>query len=54
VTRAADPPAMATAMAAAVTAGYLARRAGRIPKRFWAQASSPARTTMRPAEEPGH
>jgi thiazole synthase len=43
VTRAADPPAMAAAMAAAVTAGYLARRAGRIPKRFWAQASSPAR-----------
>jgi thiazole synthase len=43
VTRAADPPAMAAAMAAAVSAGYLARRAGRIPKRFWAQASSPAR-----------
>src|SRR5574337_981786 len=42
VTRAADPPAMAAAMAAAVTAGRLARRAGRIPKRFWAQASSPA------------
>jgi thiazole synthase len=41
VTRAGDPPAMAAAMAAAVTAGYLARRAGRIPKRFWAQASSP-------------
>jgi len=29
-------------MAAAVNAGYLARQAGRIPKRFWAQASSPA------------
>lgn len=42
VTRAADPPAMAAAMAAAVTAGYLACHAGRIPKRFWAQASSPA------------
>jgi thiazole synthase len=42
VTRAADPPAMATAMAAAVTAGHLARRAGRIPKRFWAHASSPS------------
>ncbi len=41
VTRAADPPAMAAAMAAAVTAGELARNAGRIPKRFWAQASSP-------------
>jgi thiazole synthase len=42
VTRAADPPAMAAAMAAAVRAGHLARQAGRIPKRFWAQASSPA------------
>ena len=42
VTRAADPPVMAAAMAAAVTAGYLARQAGRIPKRFWAQASSPS------------
>jgi thiazole synthase len=42
VTRAADPPVMATAMASAVTAGHLARLAGRIPKRFWAQASSPA------------
>ena len=42
VTRAtADPPAMAAAMAAAVTAGYLARRAGRIPKRFWAQRRAP-------------
>jgi thiazole synthase len=38
VTRAADP----AAMAAAVRAGHLARQAGRIPKRFWAQASSPA------------
>src|SRR5258707_972338 len=43
VTRAADPPTMAAAMAPAVTAGHLARRAGRIPKRFWAQASSPDR-----------
>jgi thiazole synthase len=43
VTRAADPPMMAAAMAAAVTAGYLARQAGRIPKRFWAHASSPSR-----------
>nr|WP_262982582.1 thiazole synthase [Rhodococcus sp. MTM3W5.2] len=41
VTRAKDPALMASAMASAVTAGYLARRAGRIPKRFWAQASSP-------------
>ncbi len=42
VTRAADPAVMAAAMAAAVRGGYLARQAGRIPKRFWAQASSPA------------
>ena len=42
VTRAIDPRAMAAAMAAAVTAGHFARQAGRIPKRFWAQASSPA------------
>ncbi|TKV62301.1 thiazole synthase [Nakamurella flava] len=42
VTRAADPPTMAAAMAAAVRAGALARQAGRIPRRFWAEASSPA------------
>ncbi|WP_109529032.1 MULTISPECIES: thiazole synthase [Nocardia] len=42
VTRAKEPAMMAAAMASAVRAGYLARRAGRIPKRFWAQASSPA------------
>jgi thiazole synthase len=41
VTRAQDPAAMAAAMAYAVEAGRLARRAGRIPKRFHAQASSP-------------
>jgi thiazole synthase len=41
VTRARHPALMAAAMADAVRAGYLARRAGRIPKRFWAQASSP-------------
>jgi thiazole synthase len=41
VTRAHDPVTMATAMARAVEAGRLARRAGRIPKRFHAQASSP-------------
>src|SRR4030088_230239 len=43
VTRAADPPAMAAAMAAGVTAGCLARRAGRSPEPVWAQASSPDR-----------
>lgn len=42
VTRADDPEAMAAAMRHAVVAGRLARRAGRIPRRFWAQASSPA------------
>src|SRR3954465_5211113 len=41
VTRAQDPVAMAVAMPRAVEAGRLARRAGRIPKRFHAQASSP-------------
>lgn len=43
VTRADDPELMATAMSHAVIAGYAARRAGRIPQRFWAQASSPRR-----------
>jgi thiazole synthase len=41
VTRAQDPARMAAAMAAAVTAGRLARLAGRIPRRDHAQASSP-------------
>ncbi|WP_070379387.1 thiazole synthase [Rhodococcus sp. WMMA185] len=40
VTRAKDPVLMASAMRGAVAAGYQARHAGRIPKRFWAQASS--------------
>ncbi|MEP6695983.1 MAG: thiazole synthase [Pseudonocardiales bacterium] len=40
VTRAQDPARMAAAMAAAVHAGWLARGAGRIPKRSQAQASS--------------
>ncbi|WP_213575472.1 thiazole synthase [Rhodococcus sp. USK13] len=41
VTRSFDPPLMAAAMADAVRAGRRARNAGRIPKRFWAEASSP-------------
>lgn len=41
VTRAADPSGMATAMAYAVRAGRLAARAGRIPRRRHARASSP-------------
>ncbi|MPY79318.1 MAG: thiazole synthase [Actinophytocola sp.] len=43
VTRAEDPERMAAAMRNAVEAGRLARLAGRIPQRFWAQASSPPR-----------
>jgi thiazole synthase len=43
VTRAEDPEGMATAMRHAVIGGRLAARSGRVPKRFWAQASSPPR-----------
>ena len=38
---AADPPAMATALRGAVEAGHAARRAGRIPRRTHAEASTP-------------
>ena len=41
VAKAQDPVRMAAAMRHAVEAGYLARRAGRIPKRAYAEASSP-------------
>ena len=41
VSRAADPELMAGAMRSAVVAGYAARRAGRIPKRTHAVASTP-------------
>ena len=41
VASARDPVAMARAMALAVEAGYLAARAGRIPRRLHASASSP-------------
>jgi len=41
VTRAADPIRMARAMRQAVQAGRNAYQAGRIPRRWWAQASSP-------------
>ena len=41
ISRAADPVAMATAMRKAVEAGIEAREAGRIPRRHYAQASSP-------------
>lgn len=43
VTRADDPERMAAAMRLGVEAGRQAFRAGRIPQRFWAQASSPPR-----------
>ena len=41
VSRAEDPERMATAMRHAVEAGYEARRAGRIPRRLHAEASTP-------------
>jgi thiazole synthase len=41
VSRAEDPVAMAVAMRKAVEAGYEARQAGRIPKRLYAEASTP-------------
>jgi thiazole synthase len=43
VTRASDPALMAAAMRDGVRAGRSARLAGRVPQRFWAQASSPPR-----------
>ena len=41
VSRAAEPERMAIAMRRAVEAGYEARRAGRIPERLYARASTP-------------
>lgn len=41
INRARDPAAMAASMRLATEAGYLARRAGRIPLRFHAEPSSP-------------
>jgi thiazole synthase len=43
ITRSRNPAMMAEAMAAAVVAGRLAHRAGRIPRRRHAEASSPTR-----------
>ncbi|HWG61727.1 MAG TPA: thiazole synthase [Streptosporangiaceae bacterium] len=45
VTRAHDPVLMASAMRAAVLAGRRARLAGRVPRRHYAQASSPPVTS---------
>ncbi len=41
ISRAEDPVAMARAIRLAVEAGWLARRAGRIPRRTYAEASTP-------------
>src|SRR3954468_17392725 len=41
ISRAEDPVAMAAAIRAGVEAGWLARRAGRIPRRLYAEASTP-------------
>jgi thiazole synthase len=41
ISRAEDPVRMATAMRLAVEAGHEARRAGRIPRRLYAEASTP-------------
>ena len=41
ISRAEDPVTMARSMALAVEAGWLARRAGRIPRRLYATASTP-------------
>jgi thiazole synthase len=41
ISRAHDPPAMAHAIALAIEAGVLARGAGRIPRRRYAEASTP-------------
>ena len=48
VTRAQDPALMAEAMASAVIAGRAARRAGRIPQRWHAHASSPVEGLVEP------
>jgi thiazole synthase len=41
ISRAEEPVAMATAIRAGVEGGWLARRAGRIPRRLYAEASTP-------------
>ena len=50
---AADPVVMAAAMKLGVEAGRLAYRAGRIPKRMYASASSPLSGTIAAAAAPG-
>ena len=45
ISRAADPPVMARSIRLAVEAGRLSRHAGRIPKRLYAEASTPEEGT---------
>jgi thiazole synthase len=52
VAHAKDPVAMARAMGQACEAGYLAARAGRIPKKLYATASSPWEGLIEPAKRP--
>ena len=47
-----DPLSMARAMGLACEAGYLAARAGRIPKKLYATASSPWEGILGPAKRP--
>lgn len=53
ITRARRPAQMAEAFRLAVEAGHLARGAGRIPRRFFAQASSPSEGLAQLDVEPG-
>jgi thiazole synthase len=53
ISRAHDPVAMAEAIKLAVRAGALARGAGRIPRRRYAEASTPEAGTPRFADMPG-
>src|SRR6201994_4354509 len=53
VTRARDPELMAEAMRHAVIAGRCARRAGRVPERRYAQASSPPVRQSANTSQPG-
>jgi thiazole synthase len=47
-----DPAAMARAMAHAIEAGYLARHAGRIPRKLYATASSPLEGSVADGRRP--
>jgi len=47
-----DPVRMARAMRCAIEAGWLARHAGRIPRRLYASASSPLEGVIAPAPRP--